>query len=152
MLLLSDGYRVLAQGILLSARCAERSLVANGCAGMHSEAQDHSSVPLSVLSVVVVTANHYFNRASEPRTRRTRASKTAFAMTVGEGLDIKLSKIFAFRPVQLEYLYTRFGNDCPLSVCNNNNQNSFRLKSGVVMSHPNDVSVLTLASSPRGGP
>ena len=73
-------------------------------------------------------------------------------MTVGEGLDIKLSKIFAFRPVQLEYLYTRFGNDCPLSVCNNNNQNSFRLKSGVVMSHPNDVSVLTLASSPRGGP
>jgi hypothetical protein len=62
------------------------------------------------------------------------ASKTAFAMTVGEGLDIKLSKLFAFRPVQLEYLYTRFGNDCPLSVCNNNNQNSFRLKSGVVMS------------------
>src|SRR5271167_376705 len=61
-------------------------------------------------------------------------SKTAFAMTVGGGFDIKLSKKLSLRPVQAEYLYTRFGNDCNLTVCTfNNNQNSFRLKSGIVI-------------------
>lgn len=61
-------------------------------------------------------------------------SKNAFAMTAGGGFDIKLSKKFSLRPVQAEYLYTRFGNDCPLTACNqNNSQNSFRLKSGVVI-------------------
>jgi opacity protein-like surface antigen len=61
-------------------------------------------------------------------------SKNAFAMTVGGGFDIQLSKKISLRPIQAEYLYTRFGNQCALSVCNNNNnQNSFRLKSGIVM-------------------
>ncbi|MGB7942238.1 MAG: outer membrane beta-barrel protein [Terriglobales bacterium] len=61
-------------------------------------------------------------------------SKTAFALTVGGGFDIKLSKKFSLRPVQAEYLYTRFGNDCSLEVCTfNNSQNSFRLKSGIVI-------------------
>ena len=61
-------------------------------------------------------------------------SKNAFALTVGGGLDIKLNKKFAIRLAQLEYLYTRFGNNCALAVCsNNNNQNSFRLKSGIVI-------------------
>jgi opacity protein-like surface antigen len=64
----------------------------------------------------------------------TSFAKSAFAMTVGGGFDIKLSRRFSLRPVQAEYLYSRFGNDCPLAVCsNNNNQNSFRLKSGIVM-------------------
>src|SRR5271167_1481242 len=61
-------------------------------------------------------------------------SKTAFAMTVGGGFDIKLNKKFSLRPVQAEYLYTRFGNDCSAVICTfNNNQNSFRLKSGIVI-------------------
>jgi opacity protein-like surface antigen len=65
----------------------------------------------------------------------TSFSKNAFALTVGGGADIKLNKKFALRLVQAEYLYTRFGNDCPLAYCSNNNsQNSFRLKSGIVMS------------------
>jgi opacity protein-like surface antigen len=65
----------------------------------------------------------------------TSFSKNAFAMTVGGGADIKINRKFALRLVQAEYLYTRFGNDCPLAYCsNNNNQNSFRLKSGIVMS------------------
>jgi len=59
---------------------------------------------------------------------------TAFAMTAGGGFDIKLSKKFALRPIQAEYLYTRFGNDCPLAACTqNNSQNSFRMKSGIVI-------------------
>jgi opacity protein-like surface antigen len=61
-------------------------------------------------------------------------SKNAFALAVGGGFDIQLSKKVSLRPVQAEYLYTRFGNACALSVCNNNNnQNNFRLKSGIVV-------------------
>ncbi len=61
-------------------------------------------------------------------------SKNAFAMTVGGGFQIKMSKKVSLRLVQLEYLYTRFGNSCALAACNNNNnQNSLRLKSGIVL-------------------
>ena len=59
---------------------------------------------------------------------------TAFALTAGGGFDVKLNRKFALRLIQAEYLYTRFGNDCPLAVCTqNNSQNSFRLKSGIVI-------------------
>ena len=64
----------------------------------------------------------------------TAYGKNAFALTAGGGLDIKFNKKFALRLVQAEYLYTRFGNDCQFAVCSNNNgQNSFRLKSGIVI-------------------
>jgi len=60
-------------------------------------------------------------------------SRNAFAMTVGGGVDVKFSQRVSWRVVQAEYLYTRFNNDCPLVFCDNNNsQNSFRLKSGLV--------------------
>jgi hypothetical protein len=61
-------------------------------------------------------------------------TKDAFALTAGGGFDIKLSKKFALRLIQAEYLYTRFGNSCQFALCSdNNNQNSFRLKSGIVI-------------------
>jgi len=61
-------------------------------------------------------------------------SKNAFALTVGGGFDVKINKKFSLRPIQAEYLYTRFGNSCQVELCsNNNNQNSFRLKSGIVI-------------------
>ena len=61
-------------------------------------------------------------------------SKSAFALTAGGGFDIKMNQKISLRAVQAEYLYTRFGNDCPLTFCTqNNNQNSFRLKSGIVI-------------------
>ena len=64
----------------------------------------------------------------------TSFSKTAFGLAVGGGFDIRINRKFALRPVQAEYLYTRFGNSCPYTVCTqNNNQNSFRLKSGIVI-------------------
>jgi len=62
-------------------------------------------------------------------------SKNAFAMTVGGGFDVKINKKLAIRLIQAEYLYTRFGNNCAAQICNNNNnQNNFRLKSGIVIS------------------
>ena len=61
-------------------------------------------------------------------------TKNAFALTAGGGFQIGLSRKFSLRLVQAEYLYTRFGNNCGLAVCgNNNSQNSFRLKSGIVI-------------------
>jgi len=61
-------------------------------------------------------------------------SKNAFALTAGGGFDIKINKKFSLRPIQAEYLLTRFGNDCSLGQCFNfGNQNSFRLKSGIVI-------------------
>jgi opacity protein-like surface antigen len=61
-------------------------------------------------------------------------SWNAFAMTAGGGFQIKVNKKISLRPFQGEYLYTRFGNNCPLAACNDNrNQNSFRLKSGIVI-------------------
>jgi len=59
---------------------------------------------------------------------------TAFALTAGGGFDVKLNQKLALRLIQAEYMYTRFGNDCPLTVCQqNNSQNSFRMKSGLVI-------------------
>jgi len=61
-------------------------------------------------------------------------SKNAFAMTVGGGFDVQVSKKVSLRLIQAEYLYTRFGNSCTLAFCsNNNNQNSVRIKSGIVV-------------------
>jgi len=61
-------------------------------------------------------------------------TKNAFALTAGGGVDYKLSKKFSLRLFQAEYLYTRFGNNCGFAFCNtNNSQNSFRLKSGIVI-------------------
>ena len=55
-------------------------------------------------------------------------------MTVGGGFQVRLSHKFSLRLLQAEYLYTRFGNNCALAICNqNNSQNNFRLKSGVVI-------------------
>ena len=49
-------------------------------------------------------------------------------------MDFKVNKTFAIRLFQAEYLYSRFGNSCGFAICsNNNNQNSFRLESGVVI-------------------
>jgi hypothetical protein len=50
-------------------------------------------------------------------------------MAVGGGLDIKVSRVIALRPVEVDYLLTRFGN--PITQ-NNANQNSFRYSGGIV--------------------
>jgi opacity protein-like surface antigen len=84
---------------------------------------------------IAVPTQHGFVIVPVRNPNNSSVSKNAFAMTVGGGLDLKLNKRFALRLVQAEYLYTHFGNGCEFAICSNNNgQNSFRLKSGVVMS------------------
>lgn len=53
-------------------------------------------------------------------------SQTTFALTVGGGLDIKVSPSVAIRPVQAEYLMTRFPDGL------SNRQDNFRFGAGVV--------------------
>jgi opacity protein-like surface antigen len=59
-------------------------------------------------------------------------SQNAFAMTVGGGLDLNVSKYIALRLGQAEYLLTRFNNPFALSGAPVN-QNNFRFSAGVVL-------------------
>jgi opacity protein-like surface antigen len=52
--------------------------------------------------------------------------ENTFAMTVGGGVDFKISEHFAIRPVQAEYFRTNFTDGA------NNRQNSFRYSAGII--------------------
>jgi len=60
-------------------------------------------------------------------TARIGAQQTAFAMTAGGGLDIRISKHVSFRPIGLDYYLTRLQN---LRSQNDNNQNNLRYTTG----------------------
>jgi opacity protein-like surface antigen len=55
-------------------------------------------------------------------------SDNAFAMALGGGLDVGVSQHFAIRPVQLDYLLTRFKE----GTGNAQNQNNLRVSTGIV--------------------
>ncbi len=63
------------------------------------------------------------DRASATVTGFPSASSNSFAMTFGGGADIQLTHHLAFRAIQAEYFYTRFGGV---------GQNNLRLQSGFV--------------------
>jgi hypothetical protein len=56
-------------------------------------------------------------------------TSTHFAMLVGGGLDIKLSKHVAFRPLAFDYYLTRMQD--PFDPGNNSNHNNWRYSAGV---------------------
>ncbi len=56
----------------------------------------------------------------------------AFAMTAGGGIDVKISRHFAIRPVQAEYFLTKFTVAATSSIAANNLQNNFRYSAGVI--------------------
>jgi Outer membrane protein beta-barrel domain len=60
-------------------------------------------------------------------TARLVSAQTAFAMTVGGGIDIKLNKHVSFRPIGLDYYLTRLQN---LRTDGDNNQNNLRYTTG----------------------
>jgi hypothetical protein len=63
----------------------------------------------------------------QPVTARIGGSQTGFAMVVGGGLDIKLSRYLSFRPIGADYYLTRLQN---LRTLDDNNQNNFRYTAG----------------------
>lgn len=64
----------------------------------------------------------------QPLQARINASNTGFAMMAGGGLDIKLSKHVAFRPIGVDYYLTRLPS---LLTGNTSNRNNFRYSAGV---------------------
>jgi hypothetical protein len=66
--------------------------------------------------------NSYFPSAS-----RAQTSYNSFALQVGGGIDIGLSRHFAVRAIQADWLRTEFPNSTT------NVQNSFRLAAGIVL-------------------
>jgi hypothetical protein len=58
---------------------------------------------------------------------RISASQTAFAMALGGGFDIKLSRHVSFRPIALDWLMTRFQN---YRTQDDNNQHNLRYSVG----------------------
>ncbi|HWB85994.1 MAG TPA: outer membrane beta-barrel protein [Bryobacteraceae bacterium] len=58
---------------------------------------------------------------------RISTSQTAFAMTAGGGLDIKINKHVSFRPIGLDYYMTRLQN---LRTFDDNNQHNLRYTTG----------------------
>ncbi|HLZ90444.1 MAG TPA: outer membrane beta-barrel protein [Candidatus Acidoferrum sp.] len=59
----------------------------------------------------------------------TPNNQNAFAMTVGGGVDYRLSSHFALRPVKVDYLLTRFDE---FTNSNPVNQNNLRVSTGIV--------------------
>lgn len=58
-----------------------------------------------------------------------RNSQNAFAMTVGGGVDYRVSSRFAIRPLKVDYLLTRFNE---LGNFSTQNQNNLRVSTGIV--------------------
>ena len=58
----------------------------------------------------------------------TTGSQNAFAMTVGGGVDYRLSHRLAIRPLQVDYLMTRFSE----VTTNSQTQNNLRVSTGIV--------------------
>ena len=60
---------------------------------------------------------------------RLSASQNAFAMRVGGGLDYKLGKYFSLRPVEVDYILTRFPS---ISTGFRENQSSIAASAGII--------------------
>jgi hypothetical protein len=64
---------------------------------------------------------------------RASASQNNFAMALGGGLDLRLGKHFALRPIQLDYFLTRFEIPDPVTlVTSNRNNHDLRYAAGIV--------------------
>jgi outer membrane immunogenic protein len=59
----------------------------------------------------------------------TSGSQNAFAMTLGGGVDYRINNRFSLRPLQVDYLMTRFPEGTP----NNQTQNNLRASTGIVV-------------------
>jgi hypothetical protein len=77
-------------------------------------------------------SNGYFNLSraigAGGGTLAATPTQHPFTMAVGGGLDINLSRHFAVRPIEIDYLLTRYSNP----ITNVNNQNNFRYLAGVI--------------------
>ncbi len=87
-----------------------------------------TSAPISVIPAIGVVTPLGTIVTPAAITARLAASNTDFAMLAGGGLDIKLGKYIAFRPVEASYYLTRIPS---LLTGNVSNRNNFRYSAGV---------------------
>ena len=81
-----------------------------------------------VLPPVVTPVNSTAaTNAADAISLRAVGQQTAFAMTVGGGLDIKINKVVSFRPIGLDYYMMRLQN---LRTASDNNQHCLRYTTG----------------------
>jgi hypothetical protein len=73
--------------------------------------------------------NLYTNLFNAAKGTGVSPNNNAFAMAIGLGFDIRLSHRLSFRPLQMDYLLTRFGNS--FIPGGNHNQNNFRYAGGI---------------------
>lgn len=59
----------------------------------------------------------------------TSGSQNAFAMTLGGGVDYRINHRLSLRPLQVDYLLTRF----PEGTASNQTQNNLRASTGIVV-------------------
>lgn len=57
------------------------------------------------------------------------STQNSFAMAIGGGVDYRLTNRFSLRPLQVDYLLTRFNEETP----NNQSQNNLRASTGIVI-------------------
>jgi hypothetical protein len=86
-----------------------------------------TSTPITVLPLGVINAPPLLGPGNFPVTTRLTASHTGFAMMAGGGLDIKISKRVAFRPIGADYYLTRIPS---LFTGDTTNRNNFRYSAG----------------------
>jgi hypothetical protein len=82
---------------------------------------------------------------NSPVTARAIHAQTAFAMTAGGGLDIKINRHVSFRPIGLDYLLTRLQN---LRTANDNNQHSLRYTTGFNFTFGGEAPSVAVAPPP----
>lgn len=73
--------------------------------------------------------NLYRNLHNVVGLTHTASSNNSFAMAIGGGIDIRLSKHLSFRPFQMDYLLTSFKDE--LVPGGNNHQNNWRYLGGL---------------------
>jgi hypothetical protein len=73
-------------------------------------------------------ANQTVTNVANAVSARVGVNQTAFAMTAGGGLDIKINKVMSFRPIGLDYYMTRFQN---YRSATDNNQSNLRYTTGL---------------------
>lgn len=72
--------------------------------------------------------NAYANLFKAASVTGLKASNNGFAMAIGGGLDLEISRRVGFRPAQFDYFLTRYEWK-PLGI---NNQSNFRYQAGLV--------------------
>ena len=91
------------------------------------EATGATAPPVPTQPIFIPGEGNVVVGPGQPVTGRLVHSQTAFGMTVGGGLDIKINRWVSFRPIQLEYFLTRLQH---IQTLTDNNQNNLRYSTG----------------------